>query len=105
MIVVGVRHPVTAHDTWKAVYDTAHPGTFCAKFARVDRAVDDPNMVIVVCGLDSVEAASGMLESPDLKGRARFLLPSKRTGWTQEARIGGHKVFLRTGEYADGTLG
>jgi len=37
--------------------------------------------------------------------RPRFLLPSKRTGWTQEARIGGHKVFLRTGEYADGTLG
>jgi len=26
-------------------------------------------------------------------------------GWTQEARVGGHKVFLRTGEYEDGTLG
>jgi len=35
----------------------------------------------------------------------RFLLPARRAGWTQEARIGGHKVFLRTGEYADGTLG
>ncbi|HDL49597.1 MAG TPA: vitamin B12-dependent ribonucleotide reductase, partial [Actinobacteria bacterium] len=37
--------------------------------------------------------------------RPRFLLPAKRQGWTQEARIGGHKVFLRTGEYEDGTLG
>ena len=37
--------------------------------------------------------------------RPRFLLPAKRRGWTQEARIGGHKVFLRTGEYEDGTLG
>lgn len=37
--------------------------------------------------------------------RPRFLLPAKRRGWTQEARIGGHKVFLRTGEYPDGTLG
>jgi hypothetical protein len=37
--------------------------------------------------------------------RPRFLLPSRRSGYTQEARIGGHKVFLRTGEYADGTLG
>ncbi|HSG80438.1 MAG TPA: adenosylcobalamin-dependent ribonucleoside-diphosphate reductase, partial [Acidimicrobiia bacterium] len=37
--------------------------------------------------------------------RPRFLLPSRRTGFTQEARIGGHKVFLRTGEYEDGTLG
>ena len=27
------------------------------------------------------------------------------TSWTQEARIGGHKVFLRAGEYEDGTFG
>ena len=37
--------------------------------------------------------------------RPRFILPSRRAGWTQEARVGGHKVFLRTGEYEDGTLG
>ncbi len=37
--------------------------------------------------------------------RPRFLLPSRRAGWTQEARVGGHKVYLRTGEYEDGTLG
>jgi ribonucleoside-diphosphate reductase alpha chain len=37
--------------------------------------------------------------------RPRFMLPARRTGFTQEARIGGHKVFLRTGEYEDGTLG
>ena len=37
--------------------------------------------------------------------RPRFLLPNRRAGWTQEARVGGHKVFLRTGEYDDGTLG
>jgi ribonucleoside-diphosphate reductase alpha chain len=35
----------------------------------------------------------------------RFLLPARRAGFNQEARIGGHKVYLRTGEYADGTLG
>ncbi|HEX6221513.1 MAG TPA: vitamin B12-dependent ribonucleotide reductase [Acidimicrobiia bacterium] len=35
----------------------------------------------------------------------RFLLPSRRSGFNQEARVGGHKVFLRTGEYEDGTLG
>ena len=32
-------------------------------------------------------------------------LPKKRHGFTQEARVGGHKIFLRTGEYEDGTLG
>jgi ribonucleoside-diphosphate reductase alpha chain len=32
-------------------------------------------------------------------------LPKKRRGFTQEAHVGGHKVFLRTGEYDDGSLG
>jgi ribonucleoside-diphosphate reductase alpha chain len=35
----------------------------------------------------------------------RFMLPARRTGFNQEARVGGHKVYLRTGEYEDGTLG
>jgi ribonucleoside-diphosphate reductase alpha chain len=36
---------------------------------------------------------------------ARMKLPKKRHGFTQEARVGGHKIYLRTGEYLDGTLG
>ena len=35
----------------------------------------------------------------------RARLPKKRHGFTQEARVGGHKIFLRTGEYEGGTLG
>jgi ribonucleoside-diphosphate reductase alpha chain len=35
----------------------------------------------------------------------RVRLPQKRKGFTQEAHVGGHKVFLRTGEYDDGSLG
>jgi ribonucleoside-diphosphate reductase alpha chain len=35
----------------------------------------------------------------------RHRLPKKRRGFTQEATVGGHKVFLRTGEYDDGNLG
>ncbi len=35
----------------------------------------------------------------------RRRLPARRHGFTQEARVAGHKVFLRTGEYEDGTLG
>ena len=31
--------------------------------------------------------------------------PSRRKGYTQKAVVGGHKVYLRTGEYEDGTLG
>jgi ribonucleoside-diphosphate reductase alpha chain len=35
----------------------------------------------------------------------RARLSKKRRGFTQEARVGGHKIFLRTGEYDDGMLG
>jgi ribonucleoside-diphosphate reductase alpha chain len=35
----------------------------------------------------------------------RVRMPKRRRGFTQEARVGGHKIFLRTGEYEDGTLG
>ena len=35
----------------------------------------------------------------------RRRLPSRRRGYTQKAAVGGHKVYLRTGEYDDGTLG
>jgi len=35
----------------------------------------------------------------------RRRLPKKRRGLTHEARVGGHKVYLRTGEYEDGGLG
>ncbi len=37
------------------------------------------------------------------KGRER--MPERRRGYTQKAIVGGHKVYLRTGEYTDGTLG
>jgi len=35
----------------------------------------------------------------------RRRLPDRRKGYTQKAVVGGHKVYLRTGEYEDGTLG
>ena len=37
--------------------------------------------------------------------RDREKLPDRRKGYTQKAVVGGHKVYLRTGEYEDGRLG
>ena len=37
--------------------------------------------------------------------RGREKLPERRKGYTQKAIVGGHKVYLRTGEYEDGQLG
>lgn len=35
----------------------------------------------------------------------RRKLPNRRKGYTQKAKVGGHNVYIRTGEYEDGTLG
>jgi ribonucleoside-diphosphate reductase alpha chain len=37
--------------------------------------------------------------------RDREKLPNRRKGYTQKSVVGGHKVYLRTGEYDDGRLG
>jgi len=39
------------------------------------------------------------------KNVERRRLPHRRKGYTQKATVGGHKVYLRTGEYEDGKLG
>lgn len=50
--------------------------------------------------------------SPDTKLKRRLAmiverraLPAKRRGYTQKAKINGQALFVRTGEYGDGTLG
>ena len=37
--------------------------------------------------------------------RERERMPDRRKGYTQKAVVGGHKLYLRTGEYDDGRLG
>ncbi len=37
--------------------------------------------------------------------RSREKLPGRRKGYTQKAAVGGHKVYLTTGEYEDGRIG
>jgi ribonucleoside-diphosphate reductase alpha chain len=37
--------------------------------------------------------------------REREKLPDRRKGYTQKAVVGGHKLYLRTGEYDDGRIG
>ncbi|MDX8348753.1 vitamin B12-dependent ribonucleotide reductase [Cognatiyoonia sp. IB215446] len=41
----------------------------------------------------------------EVRNREREKMPQRRKGYTQKAIVGGHKVYLRTGEYEDGSLG
>lgn len=60
-----------------------------------------------------LEAAMAIIaESKDTKFKRalseivkRKRLPDKRNGFTQKAKIDGHAIYVRTGEYSDGTLG
>ena len=49
------------------------------------------------------EASEGKVVVTNIPSRRK--LPAKRRGFTQEANVAGHKVYLRTGEYEDGKLG
>jgi heme-degrading monooxygenase HmoA len=69
MIVAAVRHAVNDYEQWKAVFDAFPPTARGALFARVNRAVDDPNTVAVVAGFETLEAANAFLGSPELKAK------------------------------------
>jgi ribonucleoside-diphosphate reductase alpha chain len=43
--------------------------------------------------------------TPASRKTTREMLPARRTGYTQKAAVGGHKIFLSTGEYGNGRLG
>lgn len=69
MITTAIRHSVNDYATWKSVYDTFTPLSGGAKFARVNRSVDDPNVVTVVAGFDTLELAKTFINDPNLKAR------------------------------------
>ncbi|MDR2500478.1 MAG: adenosylcobalamin-dependent ribonucleoside-diphosphate reductase [Treponema sp.] len=48
---------------------------------------------------------SGPSGGGEPRGTVRRPLPNRRTGYTQKAKIGGHSIFIRTGEYPEGNLG
>ena len=61
--------------------------------------------------LDFLPPLPAVLPGPEAEAPSRHAgpkhekLPSRRSGLTQKASVGGHRVFLQTGEYADGRLG
>jgi ribonucleoside-diphosphate reductase alpha chain len=63
-------------------------------------------LAAAVASGDAAEIAEAMVEKVVVKYLAkRQALPQRRSGYTQKARVGGHKIYLRTGEYPDGSLG
>ena len=67
------------------------------KIAKLVNTLDKDNQVTE----SKVENYLNVLTSSGVRRR----LKGKRSGYTQKATIGDHKLYLRTGEYEDGTLG
>jgi len=71
--------------------------------------LDDDDMVEDI--VDAPRAAAAPIVAEKIVERViekvaeRQRLPTRRKGYTQKAIVGGHKVYLRTGEYEDGRLG
>ncbi|MDP2313209.1 MAG: vitamin B12-dependent ribonucleotide reductase [Pseudomonadota bacterium] len=81
-------------------------------FAALDMQPDAARAPGIAATPAELYAATPTAQATQLAERVivRYLakrrrLPDRRKGYTQKAVVGGHKVFLRTGEYDDGTLG
>jgi ribonucleoside-diphosphate reductase alpha chain len=69
-------------------------------------AEEDQALVEAVASGDLAQVASAMAERVVIRYQARRnRLPQRRTGFTQKASVGGHKVYIRTGEYENGAVG
>ena len=55
--------------------------------------------------VESLKTRIAEIEFAQQAGREREKLPSRRKSYIQKATVGGHKVYLHTGEYHDGRLG
>ncbi|MDH5751943.1 MAG: vitamin B12-dependent ribonucleotide reductase [Deltaproteobacteria bacterium] len=68
------------------------------KLAKTEQASDEAQEQ------DPVQAALHIAETGRAWGNRREL-PRRRQGFTLEGSVAGHKLFLRTGDFEDGTLG
>jgi ribonucleotide reductase alpha subunit len=92
---VNLPHDATVEDVERIYFESWKAGLKAVALYRDGSKLSQP--------LASTKSAEVPEAAPPKLRRRR--LPKRRHGFTQEARIAGHKVFLRTGEYEDGTLG
>ena len=69
----------------------------------LEGAIDRPGAAKAAIGAERI--VEKVIERVVQKPIERERLPDRRTGYIQKSSIGGHKVYLHTGEFADGSLG
>jgi ribonucleoside-diphosphate reductase alpha chain len=97
-------------DSSQMTADSSETALSSANHSSSDSAIVDMAKLTIDELLE--EVTKRVQSSPDTNLKRRLAsivehrsLPAKRRGFTQKAKINGQTVFLRTGEYGDGTLG
>ncbi|HRP39952.1 MAG TPA: vitamin B12-dependent ribonucleotide reductase [Chitinophagales bacterium] len=92
--------------------DEEKEDTQTAKVAETSTAAPEqelskltPEQVLEAARIFMQESSDTQFKTALARIVERKRLPHKRNGFTQKAKIGGQTVFVRTGEYEDGTLG
>ncbi|MGV6876730.1 vitamin B12-dependent ribonucleotide reductase [Pseudochelatococcus sp. B33] len=114
---INMPNDATVEDCKRAYQQSWNLGLKANALYRDGSKLSQPLSAALIA--DEVEDAEELVAGPDaarttvvteriverIVARNREKLPNRRLGYTQKATIGGHKVYLRTGEYPDGRLG
>ena len=125
MFILVMNHDVEDYERWKAGFDEYPPTQEGARFYHVNRSIDDPNNITVICGWDKAEAAVAFCEGPALSdamdragviGARRFEIseevaasgfarvPWAAVGLEGEQRLNGNGLSVRCLQREDGSL-
>ena len=80
MFTLVMNHDVEDYERWKTGFDQYPPTQEGARFYQVNRSIDDPNNITVICGWDTAEAAvafSGGSALSDAMDRAGVVGPRR----------------------------
>ncbi len=93
------------HTSWRSMLKAVALYRDGSKLSQpLNSTADDGEEEAAAAGVEKVaEQLTERVVTKYLHERHR--LPDRRSGYTQKAVVGGHKVYLRTGEYEDGALG
>ena len=110
---VNVPHDATVRDVeatymlgWRSMLKAVALYRDGSKLSQPLSASTDSGEAKEAIASEVVQSAEKIAERVLVRYLAkRRRMPERRLGYTQKAVVGGHKIYLRTGEYADGTLG
>jgi ribonucleoside-diphosphate reductase alpha chain len=117
---INMPNHATVEDCKEAYLLSWHLGLKCNALYRDGSKLSQPLNSSLFSEEDNAEEVEELLQLPNaerakivaeriveriVQRSGRHKLPERRKGYTQKATVGGHKVYLRTGEYEDGRIG